>query len=59
MAEYIEQGPKRETRWLEILHTYFNYEDFYTFQKQLLNRLNEGENCMADFFTGAGKSLIF
>lgn len=59
MAEYIPIGPQRDERWLTILHEYFGYPDFYPFQKQLLNRLNEGENCMADFFTGSGKSLIF
>ena len=43
----------------QVLKEYFGYDDFYDFQKVLLDRLDNGENCMADFYTGAGKSLLF
>ena len=46
-------------KWIEVLHEFFSYEDFYDFQREMLIRLNNYESCMADFSTGAGKSLLF
>lgn len=49
----------RKRKWIDVLREFFHYDDFYDFQRELLIKLNNGENCMADFSTGAGKSLLF
>lgn len=59
LIENEEDDEKRKEKWLDVLHEFFHYQDFYYFQKELLLKLNNGESCMADFSTGAGKSLLF
>lgn len=59
LIENIQDEDAMMESWKKVLHDYFKHEDFYPFQKTLLKKLHRGENCMADFFTGAGKSLLF
>lgn len=49
----------KQNEYKRILKDNFGYEDFYDFQRELILKLDNGENCMADFYTGAGKSLLF
>src|SRR3990167_4834697 len=61
-----EEGRKLST-WNEVLNKHFPLPplpgnlkvQFHPFQYEFLKALDVGQHCFADFFTGAGKSLIF
>jgi ATP-dependent DNA helicase Q4 len=53
------QGAKENFKWRTTLKSIFGHENFYDFQREVLNTCYEGKSSLVDFYTGAGKSLIF
>ncbi|HDQ07200.1 MAG TPA: DNA helicase RecQ [Methanoculleus sp.] len=43
----------------ETLKTYFGYDSFYPYQKEVIDALAEGSDVLAVIATGAGKSLCY
>ena len=52
-------GEDVDGSWVKNLRRVFGHEDFYDFQREILKKTYNGVSSLVDFYTGAGKSLIF
>ena len=52
-------GADEEGSWNRNLKAMFGHDSFYPFQRDILEKTFAGESSLVDFYTGAGKSLIF
>lgn len=66
-GEALTEDERKEVCWTQVLNSSFpipplpgnDKVKFHPFQYEFLKALDSGRHCFADFYTGAGKSLIF